>query len=234
MIDSVLPALRKVALFQELPDAELIVLTRQVTRMSVARGQAIFEEGDPGDGLYIVADGHVGIGRQNPDGDELLLAVYEPGEYFGELALFDRGPRSAGARAIDDCTVLFLSRTAFHEFIEGHLAALLRCVETIIRQFRRLTDVTDEIALMDVRRRLARRLVRLVEQGMVGVGSEDPRQISALRLTQQQLANMTGATRESVNKHLHGFVDEGIIQLDRGGIRVKDPERLHAVSEGLM
>jgi CRP-like cAMP-binding protein len=182
-----------------------------------------------------VAEGHVGISRQNPDGDELMLAVYEPGEYFGELALFDEQPRSASAVAIDDTTLLFLSRAAFREFLESHPSAVFTLLEGTARLLRRLTDLADEIALLDVRSRLARRLLRLADQGVVETGEGPRRRMqSSFRITQQQLANMTGATRESVNKHLNSFVDDGIIRLERGHIRILDPDRLEAASEGLV
>jgi CRP-like cAMP-binding protein len=90
----------------------------------------------------------------------------------------------------------------------------------------------DELVLLDVRSRLARRLIRLSEQGVVDSPGEAPR--SSFRITQQHLANMTGATRESVNKHLNSFVDEGIIRLERGHIHILDMDRLERCSVGLV
>jgi len=238
--DTVTDALRDVSLFRALPEDDLDGLAHQVVRQRYGRNELIFSQGDRGDGLYIVAKGHVSISRQNPDGDELILAIYEPGEYFGELALFDEEPRSASAITIDDCEMLFLSRVAFRLFLEGHPAAIFTCLEVIVRQLRRCTDLVDEIALLDVRSRLARRLLRLAEQGMVATGERESQLSGAqhdkshsFRITQQHLANMLGATRESVNKHLNSFVDDGMIRLERGHIRILDPERLEACSEGL-
>lgn len=237
--ETVTGALRDVSLFAPLPEEEVNVLSRQVVRQQYGRNELIFSQGDPGDGLYIVTRGHVSISRQNPDGDELILAIYEPGEYLGELALFDEEPRSASAITIEDCEVLFLSRVGFRSFLESHPSAIFTCLEVIVRQLRRCTDLVDEIALLDVRSRLARRLLRLAEQGMVETGErsqESPARRergASFRITQQQLANMLGATRESVNKHLNSFVDDGMIRLERGHIRILDPERLEACSQGL-
>jgi CRP-like cAMP-binding protein len=228
-------ALRDVAMFRQLPEQELEALSRQLIQRRYGRHEVIFSQGDPGDGLYIVLDGHVSITRQSIDGDELILTVCEPGEYFGELSLFDGEPRSAGATAIDESTLLVLSRSAFRAFIEDHPGALFFCLEVIVRQLRRVTELVDEIALLDVRSRLARRLLRLAEQGVVETGGERGRRGQrSFRITQQQLASMTGATRESVNKHLNSFVDEGMIRLERGYIRILDPERLERCSEGLV
>jgi CRP-like cAMP-binding protein len=231
-IEAAAPTLRNVALFRELPDEELDTLARQVVRREYARNEMIFSQGDRGDGLYVLSAGHVGISRQSPHGDELIIAVSEPGEYFGELALFDDEPRSATAIAIDDCAVLFLSRSAFRSFLEAHPWAVLTCLQFVVRQLRRCTDLVDELALLDVRSRLARRLIRLSEQGVVDSPGEAPR--SSFRITQQHLANMTGATRESVNKHLNSFVDEGIIRLERGHIHILDMDRLERCSVGLV
>lgn len=230
--ETITPVLRDVALFRDITGPEIGVLARQVVRRRYTRNQLIFSQGDPGDGLYIVLEGHVSITRQNPDGDELIFGVYGPGEYFGELALFDSEPRSADASAIDDCTILFLSRSAFRSFLEQHPTAVLTCLGVVVSQLRRCTDLADEIALLDVRSRLARRLLHLVRDGMVD--GEDDSSTPSFRITQQHLANMTGATRESINKHLNAFVDEGIVRLERGRIHILNVERLEECSIGLV
>ena len=229
-VDSTSSALRAVALFRDLSDEHLNGLARQVVRRRYSRNELIFSQGDPGDGLYILIEGHAGITRQNPDGDELILTLHEPGEYFGELALFDREPRSASAVAIEACSVLFLGRDAFRTFLQGHPEALLVCLEVMSGLLRRCTDLADEVALLDVRSRLARRLLRLAQQGVVEAGDSVP--VGPFHITQQQLANMLGATRESVNKHLNALVDERIIRLERGHIRILDMSRLEACAAG--
>lgn len=231
--DTVSTALRDVALFRDLPSGELEALAHQVVQREYGRNELIFSQGDPGDGLYIVVDGHVSISRQNPDGDELIITMQEPGEFFGELALFDEEPRSASAAAVDRSTLLFLARGPFREFIQTHPAAMLTCLEVVVQQLRRCTDLVDELALLDVRSRLARRLLRLADQGVVrSDGARQER--GSFRITQQHLANMTGATRESINKHLNSFVDEGVIRLERGYISIVDRERLEEYCEGIL
>lgn len=226
-------ALSQVPLFRALTENELVILSAQVTRKEYGKHEVIFSQGDDGDGLYIVVSGHVAISRQSVEGDELILAMYEPREYFGELALFDREPRSATAMAAEETTTLFLSRSAFRQFLGTHPQAVFSCLEAIVRQLRRLTDLADEIALLDVRSRLARRLLRLAEQGVVKREESNGRRERGFRITQQQLASMTGATRESVNKHLSSFAEEGIIHIERGYIRIANMNRLEQCSEGL-
>lgn len=222
------PILRQVALFRDLPETEFTVLARQVARREYGRNELIFSQGDRGDGLYIVADGHVRISRENANGDEVIITLHEAGEFFGELALFDDEPRSASAAAEEPTTVLFLSRSLFRQFLEEHPAALFSCLQVVVRQLRRCTDLVDELALMDVRSRLARRLLSLESGGMLQETDK------SFRLTQQHLAHMTGATRESVNKHLNALVDEGVVQLWRGRIRILDREALKEYAVGTL
>lgn len=220
---AVMAALQTVTLFRTLPDSELEALTGQVVRKRFGPNALIFSQGEIGDGMYIVIEGHVSIVRQGPDGHDLVLALAEPGEYFGELALFDGVPRSASAVTLDHCRVLFLSRAAFHEFIRIYPAAVWTCLAVVIGYVRRLTDVADDIALLDLRSRLARRLIRLADQGLIGAdGNQEMRGKRAVRITQQHLANMTGSTRESVNKHLKTFEKERLIALEHGQVRVVD------------
>jgi CRP-like cAMP-binding protein len=222
--DTAVEALRRVTLFRDLGTEEIGALAAQVVRRRHARGQIIFSQGDPGDGLYVVTRGHVSINRQSIDGNELILGIMSPGEYFGELAILDEEPRSATATAIEACHTLFLSRDAFRQFLASHPAAVPVCMAVIVGMLRRLTDLADELALLDVRTRLARRLLQLARRGIVTSGQVEPER--SFRITQQQLANMLGATRESVNKHLRAFAAEGILQLDHGTIHILDLPRL--------
>jgi len=219
--------LRDLPLFRGLTEGELDALARDLMQRRYRRGAIVFSQGDVGDGLYIIVDGHVSIQRQSLEGGELIVAVCEAGEYFGELALFDDEPRSATAVTMDACIVQFISRSAFRAFLRAHPEAMLTCIEYVIRQLRRCTDLVDEIALLDVHSRLARRLLRLADQGVIGSDDADT---GMPRMTQQQLADMTGATRESVNKHLNALVDDGIIRLTHGHIEILSRAGLEAAA----
>ena len=227
----IVEALRGVALFRGLPDAELAGLAGRVVRKRYERDAVIFWQGERGHGLYIVARGHVGISRRGPQGEELLLTLAGAGDYFGDLALFDGAPRSAGATALDDCRLLFLPRDAFRAFLEAHPAALWTCLEVIVGQLRRLTAVADDIALLDLRGRLARCLLRLADQGAIaGAGPMGQERWEGARITQQHLANMLGATRERVNKQLQALAGEEAIALDRGQVRILHRAALEAAA----
>lgn len=224
-ITTIASAIRSVAPFRCLSDDDLDVLTRATVRRTYRRNQLIFSQGDPGDGLYVIESGRASIARIGPTGAEMILTLEEPGDYFGELALFDDEPRSAGATAVGDSVFLFLSRGAFQRFLDENTDAVRICLQMVVRQLRRCTDLVDELALLDVRSRLARRLLYL-SGGSSLVGGE------GMRITQQQLAGMTGTTRESINKHLNGLVDAGIIRLEHGHIAILDREALEDCSLG--
>jgi CRP-like cAMP-binding protein len=228
----IVAALQGVPLFQGLPEADLAALAQQVVRRRVARNDVIVAQGDPGDGLYVVASGLVGISRQSSEGDELLLTLCEPGDYFGDLALIDGAPRSATATAFEDGVLLLLPRRAFRRVLEAHPVALWRLMEALAALVRRLTDTADDIALVDVRRRLAHRLLRLADQGLIAQEGNPTSGIRRpVRITQQQLANMTGATRESVNKQLQAFAAEGLITLEQGRVCIRDRAALKACGD---
>ncbi len=229
----IVAALQGVRLFEGLPEADLVALAQQVVRRRVARHDVIVAQGDPGDGLYVVARGLVGISRQSSDGDELLLTLCEPGDYFGDLALIDEAPRSATATAFEEGLLLYLPRRAFRQVLEAHPTALWRLLEALAALVRRVTETADDIALVDVRHRLAHRLLRLADQGLIAQeGSPESGMRHPIRITQQHLANMTGATRESVNKQLQAFAAEGLITLEQGQVRIRDRVGLEACGTG--
>jgi CRP-like cAMP-binding protein len=230
--DPIRANLREVTLFRGIGGSDLNLLAGQVVPRRFRRNATIFSQGEPGDGLYIVAAGHAVITRQNPEGDELMFGLYESGEYFGELSLVDDEPRSATAVAMEDCDLLFLSRGAFRAFLKDRPTALMACLEVVVGMIRRCTDLADEIALLDVRGRLVRRLVRLARQGLLeGVEGVTP---SSLHMTQQHLASMLGASRESVNRQLGVLVRQGVVRLDHGHIQIVDLHRLEEYGVGII
>lgn len=232
-VEKITAALRGVSLFGTLPEAALYGLACQVVRRRLGRDEVVFLQGDAGDGLYVVETGLVGIMRQSVEGDELLLALCEPGDVFGELALIDGAPRSATAMALEAGALLVLPRAAFRATLDAHPAALWRCLEAVVAQLRRLTAVADDIALADVRARLAHALLRLADRGVIEAADRAPeRGLRRVRLTQQHLANMTGTTRESVNKQLQALAAEGLIALEQGRVRVLDRAGLEACGDG--
>lgn len=222
-------ALRRVRLFQGLDAENLSSLGRTLRRRRFRRGEVIFHQGDPGDALFIVASGAVKITLPSETGDEAILATLRAGDFFGELALLDGAPRSATAIALEASETWVLPRERFRELIASEESMRDALLASIAGELRRLTDHVEELHFLDITGRLAARLGRLA--------AEQGRSMSdgSIRLdgpiTQSDLAAMIGCTRQSVNKMLGMFVDDGLIRVDRDAIVVLDVPRLTAAAK---
>jgi CRP-like cAMP-binding protein len=203
------------------------------------RGEVIFHAGDPGDGLFILISGEVKIALPSETGDEAILATLGAGDVFGELALLDGAPRSATATARVAAETVVLPRDRFHALIASEPAVRDALLASIAGELRRLTTHVEELHFLDMTGRLAARLVRLAEEARVaapatgssGSGGSEPGSIRLRSsLTQAELASMVGCTRQSVNKLLGQFADDGLVRLDREGMTVTDLPGLVAAS----
>jgi CRP/FNR family cyclic AMP-dependent transcriptional regulator len=188
------------------------------------RGEVIFHQGDHGDALFIVMTGAIKIMLPSDTGDEAILATLRPGDVFGELALLDGAPRSATATTLEATETLILPRDQFRELLATEPAIRDALLAAIAGELRRLTNHVEELHFLDITGRLASRLARLAAES----GTTLPDGSIRLRspLTQGDLAAMIGCTRQSVNKLLGMFTDDGLIRLDRESIVVLDLDRL--------
>ena len=188
------------------------------------RGEVVFHAGDPGDALFLIMSGEVKISLPSETGDEAILASLRDGDVFGELALLDGAPRSATATALVAAEIVELPRTAFRELIANEPAVRDALLASLAGELRRLTMHVEEMHFLDMTGRVAARLVRLTGE----VGTLDPDGVIHLpsTLTQGELAAMVGSTRQTVNKLLGQFADDGLIRLDRAGIVIVDLQGL--------
>jgi CRP/FNR family cyclic AMP-dependent transcriptional regulator len=216
--------LAAVPLFAGLDAASLESVGRGMRSRRFRRGEVIFHLGDPGDALFVVISGAVKISLPSETGDEAILATLRPGDFFGELALLDGAPRSATAGALEPTETLVLPRDRFRELIATEPLIRDALLAALARELRRLTLHVEELHFLDIAGRLAARLARLSDEQ----GRRQPD--GSIRLdapiTQSDLAAMVGCTRQSVNKLLGLFVDDGLIRLERDAIVITDMERL--------
>jgi CRP/FNR family transcriptional regulator len=210
--------LRRLPLFSRLPDSELSELADRVRTKSFKRGEMIFRKDDPGTHLYMVLEGGVKIALPGEFGQEALVAIMRPGEFFGELALFDRSPRSASATALEDTRAALLAGDDFLAYLESHPASFRVVLETLARTIRRLSDRVEDLIFLDVPSRVAKYLLDLVRSS----GSDG----NELTLTQDELAAFIGASRVSVNRVLGDLERREIISIRRRRIVIKDADRL--------
>jgi len=220
---SVADWLAEVSLFASISAADRSALARLVQERAYRGGQRVFMAGDAGDRLYIIKSGMVKIGVTSSDGREVTLALLGPGEFFGELALLDGLPRSSDAVTVDACHFLLLRRDDFLQFVVTRPEIALHLLEVLSRRLRNDNDLVQDATLLDVPARLARVLLRLCTTAGQPVAHGTR---ITLRLTQSDLAGMAGASRESVNKCLVLYEQDGLIRRERGLIVVPDPELL--------
>jgi CRP/FNR family transcriptional regulator len=200
--NSAAQALQSVPFFANLNPEEANDLAKRLVMRRFSTDQIVFHHGDPGGLLYIIIKGKVKIAYSTPDGQEALLAILGPGDFFGELALLDDFPRSATAEAIEPTETLTLHRDEFIRHISNDPAFALHVLHTLAQHIRRLNSQISDIFFLDLPARLARMLLNLADQHG---RTTDKGIVIDLSLTQTDLAEMTGATRVSINKALGRF-----------------------------
>jgi CRP/FNR family transcriptional regulator, cyclic AMP receptor protein len=228
MVDvrSMSDALAGVPLFAGLDGEGLSNLVRGMRVRRFRRAETVFHVGDPGDALFVVMSGSIKITLPADSGDEAILATLRPGDFFGELALLDGAPRSATAVAIEPTETYILARDRFRELISTEPVMRDALLATLAAEVRRLTHHVEELHFLDITGRLASRLARLsAESGATRLADGAIR--LAGPLTQGDLAAMIGCTRQSVNKLLGLFTDDGLIRLERDRIVILDLEGLN-------
>ncbi len=207
--------LDKIPLFSDLDKAELELLsTRTVTRQ-YPRNAIIINEGDLSDSLYVIRSGSVKVFLSNEEGKEVILNVQRPGEYFGELALIDSGPRSASVITQEKTTLSLISKSDFEDFLRHHPAATVKIMQGLIKRLRALSESVRSLALMDVYGRVARLLLKLSQpEGDVRVIHD--------ALTQQDIADRVGASREMVSRILKDLREGGYIEINDRHITLRE------------
>jgi CRP/FNR family cyclic AMP-dependent transcriptional regulator len=216
----VLDSLAAIPFFGGLEPAALERLAATMRARRFKRGEVLFHIGDPGDALFVIVSGEVKISLPSDTGEEAILATLGPGEVFGELALLDGSPRSASASALVATETVVLPRERFRELIATEAGVRDALLASIAGELRRLTTHVEELHFLDITGRLAARLVRLANEG--GTVLPDGGIRLRTNLTQGDLAAMVGCTRQSVNKLLGQFTDDGLVRQDREGIVVVD------------
>ena len=220
--------LQRVPFLAALSGEDLRWLAKRVQRRKYRRGDIIFVKDDPGESMFIVEDGAVRIYVPGTQGADLTLATMQPGEFFGDLSLLDGRPRSASAEAARNATLLTLERGDLRELVESRPKAALAILMEIAGRLRETDQMASDLAFLDVSGRLARRLLDLASSN--GRDHDDGVLINAT-ITQEELANMIGVTRESVNRNLGMFRRLGLIASEGRRIVVRDEAGLRGYCE---
>jgi CRP/FNR family cyclic AMP-dependent transcriptional regulator len=215
--------LRRAPLFEGLDEENARGLRRQLTEVKLSRGEHLFQEGQDGDRLFVVLDGKMKLTRAAVDGRENLLGVLGPGEMFGELSLFDPRPRTSSASAVTDATLAALGHDALRRMLQDHPEVSLHMLQALARRLRRANDVVADLVFTDVPGRVAKNLLDLADR--FGEQEKDGLHVHH-DLTQEELAQLVGASRETVNKALADFAARGWLQISARSVLILDVDRL--------
>lgn len=213
----------RIPLFEGLNPEEQEELRTMMTQTTLRRGETLFNEGDAGDRLYILLSGKVKLGHASADGRENLLAVLGPGEIVGELTLFDLGPRSTTATAVAPTEMLTLDHNQLMAYVESHPQLAKDMLRALAQRLRRTNTALADLVFSDVPGRVAKALLDLADR--FGSQTEDGVHVPH-DLTQEELAQLVGASRETVNKSLAEFVSRGWIRLEGRAVTLLDIDRL--------
>ena len=222
-MDQVDDLLSRTPLFGALDEEGASALRGEMHSIEITRGERLFGEGDVGDKLYVVLEGKIKLTRTAADGRENLLSVIGPGEMFGELSLFDPRPRTQTATALTDTRLGALDHQALRDWVTDRPDMALHLLRALAQRLRRTNEVMTDLVFTDVPGRVAKALLDLADR--FGLQRPDGLQVNH-DLTQEELAQLVGASRETVNKALADFVGRGWIQLSAKSVLLVDPERL--------
>ena len=215
--------MRRAPLFAALDDESANALMKSMTTSRLERGDVLFREGDQGNRLYVIGEGKIKLGLTSVDGRENLLAILGPGEMFGELSLFDPGPRTATATAVAETQLIELGHDDLNVFLAGRPAVASSMLAALARRLRRTNDSLADLVFTDVPGRVAKALLDLSNR--FGRPAEDGILV-AHDLTQEEIAQLVGASRETVNKALADFASRGWIKLEARAVVLMDVERI--------
>ena len=204
-------------LFRGLAPATLDRIAGLAVQRTYRRGEIVFSAGDAGDALFGVVSGRIRISTGNADGREIFLNIMEPGDTFGEIALLDGGTRTATATAMDASELVSLRREPLFGLLEKEPKATLELLRLCGERLRWTSGLLEDAALLDAPARLAKRLLSLSElHGEDGDGGR------SVRISQEELANFLGVSRQAVNEQLQEWKAKGWLALGRGTVTVRD------------
>jgi len=215
--------LSRAPMFAALDPEAAAALQASMDSLSLGKGHVLFNEGERGDRLYVITEGKMKLGHTSSDGRESLLAVLGPAELLGELSLFDPGPRTATATALTETSLMGLGHAALRPWLTGRPEVAEALLRALAQRLRRTNDQMADLVFSDVPGRVAKTLLDLGEK----FGRPLPDGVHVTHdMTQEELAQLVGASRETVNKALADFAARGWIRLESRSVVLIDPERL--------
>lgn len=216
--------LRSHPLFRDLGADALNQLCRYAKKRTFKRGSTIFAKGDSGQSLFFIISGTVKIGVSSADGRGAIFNMVDAGEMFGEIAVLDGLARTADAIANSDSDLFVIDRKDFLSLLANQPVLATKLIELLCVRLRWISDHVEQVIFPDLSGKLAKALIRLIDRP----GAAPDKKIT---ITQQEIGEMLGMSRESVNKQLHEWADRKLVRLQRGSITVIDVDSLKGMAE---
>ncbi len=223
MSDAAAEVLGSVPLFQHLDEGQLQALAGLTRERRYVRGGIILSQGDPGDALFVIAEGQVKVAVFGEDGREVILSVLTRGGVFGEMALLDDEPRSAHVIAMTEAVLFQLRREDFQARLRSSPDLAIALLRELSRRLRRADETITGMALLDVNGRIASLLLELARE-------EGGERITR-KLTHATIGQMVGASRETVSRTMRSLVVQGAITVSRREIVLKDHDQLRLAAQ---
>ncbi len=219
----------KVPMFQKLDQREIDALFAVSHARSVRAGSEVCHKGDKGSQVFVILRGRLKVVTTSAEGDDIVFGLMDPGEVFGELALLagTGGVRTATVVAVDECELLVLDRREFVPFLRAHPDAAIKLLETLSERVRRISEFVEDTLFLNLPSRLAKKLVALA----AAYGKEAGGAVRIdLHVSQEQLGDFVGTTRESINKLLKTWSQQGLVRMDQGYITILRPREIQALA----
>jgi len=214
-----LDVLARVGLFRTFAPEQLRQVAARLKQQQYRKGEIIFQQGDPGLCLYIIAQGRVRVYLSSGDGREVTIRIYETGSHFGEFSVFDGAPRSASAAALSSVSTFVLYRDDFLDLLRANFDLVERVLTFLTERLRYTTTYSEHLAFLSAPARVAAQLLQLANP------DAQPEPLR-LKVTQHDLAALACTSRESVNYALRDFAERGMIRIERGAVVILDPAAL--------
>lgn len=224
MNDLKLQALSKIEVFQDLTEDEVAEIDRQTTMTTCEPGRVFYAPEETGEVLFLLKKGRVQLYRLSPEGKKLVVAVLEPGSFFGEMSLVGQGMHNTFAEAIDDCLICVMSRLDVERMLTSKPKVAIRFMEAMAQRLQTAEAQLEDLAFKSIPTRLAALLLRLARREDGGQRVDG--------FTHQELAEMLGTYRETATQTLNDFKERGWIEIGRKRIELLDPEGLAEQAQG--
>jgi CRP-like cAMP-binding protein len=228
MAPTLIDALGRVWVFQGLTEEELAHLSRLARTRQYKARETIVEKGDAATEFFVLLSGRAKVAMAGVDGSDAAVNVMGPGEVFGEIAILDGQPRSATVTTLEECEMATVDKQAFNDLLASSPSIAVKLLAVLAGRVRELTTRLADRSFLDVPARLAKQLLWLARnhgtQGESGIRID-------LRLSQQELGDLIGATRESVNKYIRDWTRSGMVRQERDYLEVFDLDALRAIAE---